>query len=180
MFFTTRRTKVDTCWTDLAERMTATGEFDMERLTPELLANTYLAGRAVIRGSESNTDGIQARIHAYLALLETDAPDWLEVALAYVDAEYAGNGVGNELMAELLTKAHGFRLFTISRNPAYWAVLRGYEYWAVSRATLRYDIETWAEKVGLTGPGKRNRLPETALRQGLPRLNPGTRTLFVR
>ena len=172
---------MDTCWTDLAQRMAATGEFDMERLTPELLANTYHAGRAVIRGSgPTNPDGVLTRIHAYLALLETSSPEWFEVALAYVEEAYAGYGIGNELMTELLAKTPGARFLTISKNPAYWVVLRRQGFWAVTRATLCYDIEAWAKKVGLAGPNKRNRLPETALRYGLPRLDDGARTLFVR
>ena len=166
------------CWTNLFERMAATGGVDMERLTPTLLESTFLAEQAVIRCFGPDESNIEAGIAAYLCLLETASPEWKEMALAFVDESLQGSGVLYGLVGELLLRAKGYRVLTISKNPAYWSIVRRYGLYAATQRTM--DVKSFAEKVGLTGPGRRNRLPDAALSDSLPRLSNGTRALFVR
>ncbi|RJQ33797.1 hypothetical protein C4556_03735 [Candidatus Parcubacteria bacterium] len=158
--------------------MGATGRFDMERLTPRFLAKTYHEGDALVRGENMNRHGVPADPYAYLACLKSRDAGWCEIALAYVREQRQGNGVGRLLMAELLSRKSGVRYFTISQDPAYQEIARRHGFCPVTRLVMS-NVEDWAERVGLNIPNGRQRLPETALRDGLPRLN-GGRWLFIR
>jgi len=159
-------------WADLVRRMKETGMFREDRMDPRFVASNYYAGRAVLRGPNPSRRGTPARIEAYTALVKTRDPNWFEIALMYVDEKLQGNGVAKGLLTEVRTKKPGAKFFLISRDPAVWALARGAGFDPVTKRFFP-EVEDWAKRLGLG-----EWLPDTALRDTVPRLNREERWLF--
>src|SRR4051812_9348793 len=83
-------------WEDLVARMlTARGRYNEERLTPERLMEQCKNGRSVVRRDTSG------RIIAHITLWPMDS-QWEEAGSLYV--ENSGNGIGKEILQELIAK----------------------------------------------------------------------------
>ncbi|MSU73791.1 hypothetical protein EXS56_01490 [Candidatus Kaiserbacteria bacterium] len=162
-------------WLTLCGTMLATGMFNAERLKPRLLATTFFAGRAVMRGSYPNAQDIPAHIDAYIGRLKTDVPHWQEVALAFVGEKLRENGVLKEITYELIARTPAnVRLFLFTKDIAMMRVVEKCQFQRITRAAMP-DVEAWARNVGCW-----DRLPDSAFLTDTPLAVAGERQLFVR
>ena len=90
-------------WKVLSATLKGSGAgYHQPRLEPGALASRYYAGRAVIRETKELVGN--RTILAYAALWRCRDPFWYELGTVWVGECLRGNGVRDELMAELLQR----------------------------------------------------------------------------
>ncbi len=156
----------------LSDRLKATRKFYAPRIEPENLGTAIREGRAAIRRLDD-------RIEAFAALWPTNDPGWYELGTIWVGERLRGNGLRQDLMAEVvaLTPA-GRGLFMFTPNEAIMdsAVKLGF---VLVTTDTRPDVLLWGSRLGIA-----ERLRES-INANTPRAScdvstEGMRRLFIR
>ncbi len=173
-------------WHELDEKMRQEkgGAFYLPLLSPSILQEQWAQNRAVVRPVRIPTEyrGMivskqSGPILAHAARRESNHPAWNELAQIYVDKEARGNGLMKEVVCELIaTTMPCIRLFCITPDGSVMRLLQGLYFRPITKAVMP-GVGDWAREVGLDVG---DRLPQTALRTGLPDIEAGERWLFVR
>jgi len=134
-------------WKILSETLSETGKYYAPRLKPRLLAGRYYARRAAIR---ETTEVIGDRsVQAYAALWRSSHLAWYELGTVWIGEDLRGNGLLDELMAEVVGLApRGANLFLITPVEAIMDSAQKLGFHQVTTQT-HSRLLSWASEAGI-------------------------------